>query len=76
MTGTVRVRHAPPPEIYPDAPVVLGPTAVPTAPDTIVFAEHLSPPLSEIVRVTNKVSQNLHAELLLRRWRTRKRDLA
>ena len=66
VTGTVRVRHAPPPEIYPDAPVVLGPTAVPTAPDTIVFAEHLSPPLSEIVRVTNKVSQNLHAELLLR----------
>jgi D-alanyl-D-alanine carboxypeptidase/D-alanyl-D-alanine-endopeptidase (penicillin-binding protein 4) len=28
--------------------------------------EHLSPPLIESVRVTNKVSQNLHAELLLR----------
>jgi len=27
---------------------------------------HISPPLSEIVRVTNKVSQNLHAEMLLR----------
>jgi D-alanyl-D-alanine carboxypeptidase/D-alanyl-D-alanine-endopeptidase (penicillin-binding protein 4) len=66
VTGTIRVRHAPPAEIYPDAPVVLGPAPVPRAPDTIVFAVHISPPLSEIVRVTNKVSQNLHAELLLR----------
>ena len=31
-----------------------------------VLAEHLSQPLIEIVRATNKVSQNLHAELLLR----------
>jgi serine-type D-Ala-D-Ala carboxypeptidase/endopeptidase (penicillin-binding protein 4) len=66
VSGTIRARHAPPPEIYPDAPVVLGPPPVPRAPDTIVFAVHISPPLSEIVRVTNKVSQNLHAELLLR----------
>src|SRR5271169_4087366 len=66
VTGTVRVRHAPPAEIYPDAPVVLGPAPLPTPADTIVFAVHISPPLSEIVRVTNKVSQNLHAELLLR----------
>lgn len=66
VTGAIQVRHAPPPEIYPDAPVVLGPAPVPRAPDTIVFAVHISPPLSEIVRVTNKVSQNLHAELLLR----------
>jgi serine-type D-Ala-D-Ala carboxypeptidase/endopeptidase (penicillin-binding protein 4) len=66
VSGTVRARHAAPPEIYPDAPVVLGPAPVPTPADTIVFAVHLSPPLSEIVRVTNKVSQNLHAELLLR----------
>ncbi len=66
VTGTIRVKHAPPAEIYPDAPVVLGPAPVPRAPDTIVFAVHISPPLSEIVRVTNKVSQNLHAELLLR----------
>lgn len=66
VTGTIRVRHAAPPEVYPDAPVVLGPAPVPTPADTIVFAVHISPPLSEIVRVTNKVSQNLHAELLLR----------
>jgi serine-type D-Ala-D-Ala carboxypeptidase/endopeptidase (penicillin-binding protein 4) len=66
VTGTIRARHAPPAEIYPDAPVVLGPAPLPTPVDTIVFAVHISPPLSEIVRVTNKVSQNLHAELLLR----------
>jgi D-alanyl-D-alanine carboxypeptidase/D-alanyl-D-alanine-endopeptidase (penicillin-binding protein 4) len=66
VTGTVGVRHAPPPEIYPDAPIVLSPAPVPPSPTAIVFAEHISPPLSEIVRVTNKVSQNLHAELLLR----------
>ncbi|MFZ3214642.1 MAG: D-alanyl-D-alanine carboxypeptidase/D-alanyl-D-alanine-endopeptidase [Candidatus Acidiferrales bacterium] len=66
VTGTVRVHHAPPPEIYPDAPVVLGPAPEPPSPATIVFAEHISPPLAEIVGVTNKVSQNLHAELLLR----------
>jgi len=66
ITGTVRAQHAAPAEIYPDADEVLGPAPVPRAPDTIVFAVHISPPLSEIVRVTNKVSQNLHAELLLR----------
>ena len=66
VTGSALVHHAPPPEIYPDAPVVLGPAPVPPSPTSIVFAEHISPPLSEIVRVTNKVSQNLHAELLLR----------
>jgi D-alanyl-D-alanine carboxypeptidase/D-alanyl-D-alanine-endopeptidase (penicillin-binding protein 4) len=60
------VHHAAPPEIYPDAQVVLGPAAVPIAPNTIIFAEHISPPLVETIRVMNKVSQNLHAELLLR----------
>jgi D-alanyl-D-alanine carboxypeptidase/D-alanyl-D-alanine-endopeptidase (penicillin-binding protein 4) len=33
---------------------------------TRVLAAHDSPPLSEIVRVVNKESQNLHAEMLLR----------
>ncbi len=32
----------------------------------LVLAEHVSQPLIEIVRMTNKVSQNLHAEILLR----------
>jgi D-alanyl-D-alanine carboxypeptidase/D-alanyl-D-alanine-endopeptidase (penicillin-binding protein 4) len=31
-----------------------------------VLAEHLSPPLIEDVRLTNKISDNLHAELMLR----------
>jgi serine-type D-Ala-D-Ala carboxypeptidase/endopeptidase (penicillin-binding protein 4) len=66
VTGTVRVRHAAPPEIYPDAPVVLGPLPAPVDPNTIVLAEHLSLPLLESVRLTNKISQNLHAELFLR----------
>ena len=35
-------------------------------PPTRVLAEHVSLPLLEDVRVTNKTSQNLHAELLLR----------
>jgi serine-type D-Ala-D-Ala carboxypeptidase/endopeptidase (penicillin-binding protein 4) len=66
VTGSVRVCHARPPEIYPDAPVVLGPLAASADPNTIVLAEHLSLPLIESVQLTNKVSQNLHAELLLR----------
>ena len=66
LTGTVRVHHAPAPEIYPDAPVVLGPLPAPNDPNTIVLAEHLSLPLLESVGLTNKVSQNLHAEMLLR----------
>jgi serine-type D-Ala-D-Ala carboxypeptidase/endopeptidase (penicillin-binding protein 4) len=66
VSGTVRVRHAPPPEIYPDSPVVLGPRPAAVAPDTIVLTEHLSLPLLESVRLTNKISQNLHAELFLR----------
>jgi serine-type D-Ala-D-Ala carboxypeptidase/endopeptidase (penicillin-binding protein 4) len=31
-----------------------------------VLAEHQSPPLMEMIRVVNKVSENLHAEILLR----------
>ena len=41
-----------------------GPSASP-APRT-VLAEHLSPTLLEDVRLTNKISDNLHAELMLR----------
>jgi len=33
---------------------------------SVVLAEHISVPLIDVVRVVNKVSQNLHAELLLR----------
>jgi len=37
-----------------------------SAPNELILAERDSPPLIEIVRVLNKVSQNLHAEILLR----------
>ena len=53
-----------------DQPVVLRPLTVSTfAPPTTglrILATHVSPPLCEDVTVTNKVSQNLHAELYLR----------
>lgn len=42
-------------------------TDAPTNPAArVVLAQHRSPPLREDITVTNKVSQNLHAELLLR----------
>jgi serine-type D-Ala-D-Ala carboxypeptidase/endopeptidase (penicillin-binding protein 4) len=66
VRGAVRVHHAAPPEVYPDLPVVLGPPPVAGDPGLAVLAEHLSLPLLESVRLTNKISQNLHAELFLR----------
>ncbi len=66
VTGTAIAHHALPPEIYPDSNVVLGPAPEPTPENATVLAEHLSPTLLETARMTNKVSQNLHAELLLR----------
>jgi D-alanyl-D-alanine carboxypeptidase/D-alanyl-D-alanine-endopeptidase (penicillin-binding protein 4) len=51
-------------------PVVIHPLSLATIePPTTglrVLATHLSPPLAEDITVTNKVSQNLHAELYLR----------
>jgi D-alanyl-D-alanine carboxypeptidase/D-alanyl-D-alanine-endopeptidase (penicillin-binding protein 4) len=41
-------------------------SSAPLPPGTRVLAAHDSPPLAEIVRVVNKESQNLHAEMLLR----------
>lgn len=43
-----------------------SPPAAPVATPPQVLAQHLSMPLLEDVRVTNKTSQNLHAELDLR----------
>jgi D-alanyl-D-alanine carboxypeptidase/D-alanyl-D-alanine-endopeptidase (penicillin-binding protein 4) len=42
------------------------PTAPPTPAPTEILAEHLSLPFMEDVRIINKTSQNLHAELALR----------
>jgi D-alanyl-D-alanine carboxypeptidase/D-alanyl-D-alanine-endopeptidase (penicillin-binding protein 4) len=50
-------------------PLVLRPSGSPGAAYVVigrVVARRTSPPLSQIVTVINKVSQNLHAELLLR----------
>ena len=52
IDGSARARHAG------------GPPVVPAEPQT-VFADHTSVPLSDEVRLTNKNSENLHAELLL-----------
>jgi len=64
ITGQARAQHV----LLPPNGVSLAPPGDPaTAPtDSLVLAEHLSPPLLELVRLLNKVSQNLHAELLLR----------
>jgi D-alanyl-D-alanine carboxypeptidase/D-alanyl-D-alanine-endopeptidase (penicillin-binding protein 4) len=53
--GQARARHA-------SAAVDLLASANASA----VLAERVSPPLSEIIRMTNKTSQNLYAEMLLR----------
>ncbi|MHB8753449.1 MAG: D-alanyl-D-alanine carboxypeptidase/D-alanyl-D-alanine endopeptidase [Candidatus Acidiferrales bacterium] len=69
VTGKARAQHAPPPAegMSFDPPEILPQTPSPaSASNTLVLAEHQSPPLIEIVRVLNKVSQNLHAEILLR----------
>ena len=42
------------------------PQPLPTPLPRLVLAEHDSPPLREAVKVVNKESQNLHAEMLLR----------
>lgn len=52
-------------------PVALDTNGQSEAPDCVnlctILASHVSPSLMDDVTVTNKVSQNLHAELLLRR---------
>lgn len=67
VTGDARALHAPPPS---DGMTFDPPQALPQTPNpetnAVVLAERQSPPLIEIVRVLNKVSENLHAEILLR----------
>lgn len=75
VSGTARAWHRLPVDTEDyreevDQVVVLRPLTMPTfaPPDTglRVLATHVSPPLEDDVTVTNKVSQNLHAELYLR----------
>lgn len=53
-----------------EQPLDLKPVALKTVaavkPGATVLASHVSPPISEDLVVTNKVSQNLHAEIILR----------
>jgi D-alanyl-D-alanine carboxypeptidase/D-alanyl-D-alanine-endopeptidase (penicillin-binding protein 4) len=75
ITGTARARHrlladtgeylreqAQPIELH---PVSLATVEAPVTGQTILAA-HVSPPLGQDLVVTNKVSQNLHAEIMLR----------
>jgi serine-type D-Ala-D-Ala carboxypeptidase/endopeptidase (penicillin-binding protein 4) len=67
VTGNARAQHAPPPPENPSSESP-SPSSAPSssAPPPSILAERDSPPLIEIVRVLNKVSENLHAEILLR----------
>ena len=48
----------------------------PVKPYKSTFATHTSPPLREALRVVNKESQNLHAEILLREAALHERNIA
>jgi serine-type D-Ala-D-Ala carboxypeptidase/endopeptidase (penicillin-binding protein 4) len=69
VRGSIRVVHGTPAVTCQGirAQVIL-PACLAAAPpkNTLVLAEHVSPPLLEGVRVMNKISHNLHAELYLR----------
>lgn len=69
--GGVRTRHADAPTLFSQAvPVVAaggGDASITTVPlQPLVLAGHESRPLHEALRVINKESQNLHAEIMLR----------
>jgi serine-type D-Ala-D-Ala carboxypeptidase/endopeptidase (penicillin-binding protein 4) len=67
ITGGTRAEHAPPPENTPSGePIIPRVSWSPDRSKAAILVEHVSQALSQIVRVTNKESQNLHAELLLR----------
>ena len=65
ITGAIRVKHAPPPDTS-DAGDLPPLPELPPSTNPLVLAEHFSPPLIEIIGFTNKMSHNLHSELLFR----------
>ena len=65
VTGAIGVRHRPPAAA--DDPAQRGAAPAARQPAVPVLARLTPPPLAEDIRLTNKVSQNLHAELLIRR---------
>ncbi|MCR2848123.1 D-alanyl-D-alanine carboxypeptidase, partial [Heyndrickxia coagulans] len=65
VTGNVSVRHRP---LTPaDDPAIRGGAPAARAPTTTPLARLTPSPLIEDLTLINKVSQNLHAELMLRR---------
>jgi D-alanyl-D-alanine carboxypeptidase/D-alanyl-D-alanine-endopeptidase (penicillin-binding protein 4) len=62
VEGNIEVHHLTPEEALEEA-THRSPAAA--SPSRVVLAEHRSPPLAEDVTLTAKVSQNLHAEMLL-----------
>ena len=64
VTGKIKTRHGDIAQFFDQALPV--PVTEPAAPATKILAMHISQPLVEDIRVTNKTSQNLHAELGLR----------
>lgn len=66
VTGAIRVQHSAPPETTAAGEPILPSEAPAVRTHRLVLAEHLSPPLSQSVELTNKISQNLHAEIFLR----------
>jgi D-alanyl-D-alanine carboxypeptidase/D-alanyl-D-alanine-endopeptidase (penicillin-binding protein 4) len=65
VIGTVAARHRPPRPW--DDPAVRKGAPPPRPPRSEPLARLTPPPLASDIALTNKVSQNLHAELLLRR---------
>lgn len=68
VTGRITVRHRP--LTAADDPAQRGGAPAPTVAAVPVLAGLTPPPLADDLRQTNKTSQNLHAELLLRRLGT------
>jgi D-alanyl-D-alanine carboxypeptidase/D-alanyl-D-alanine-endopeptidase (penicillin-binding protein 4) len=67
ITGAARAQHAPPPfSNVAGEPIIPDPAPLAPEPNPVVLADHISPPLLESIRLTNKMSHNLHAELFLR----------
>ncbi len=65
VTGTVTARHRP---LGPtDDPAIRKGAPAPRPPREPVLAQLTPPPLAQDLTLINKVSQNLHAELMLRR---------
>lgn len=67
--GKTRAQHGDIAQFFDQPPSLLAPNLLEPAPELngpLVLAEHISLPLIEDVRVTNKTSQNLHAEMDLR----------